>query len=145
MVIQRLQTVFLLLAVILTAVFCATPFAYLAGVSAENPALAEVLPVYPSSSPAFLVLNIAIAVLLFVTIFLYKNLRLQIKVTLAAIVLLVASAVTCGLIVYNNQPDMSLTFRGGILLLLTAIICTVWARIHMKRDLKLLTSYDRLR
>lgn len=80
MVIQRWQTVFLLLAVIMMAVFCFSPFAQV-GTDGGMQSL------HTHRVPVFLVVNILIAVLLFLSIFMYRNLRRQMMVTLVSMVL----------------------------------------------------------
>lgn len=140
MVIQRWQSVLLLIAVVLMCIFCSTPYANRTAVET-----AALTPVFVSDAPVFLVLNIAIAVLLFIAIFMFKNLRLQMKVTLITIVLIVASLVTSGIIIYASMPDAALIWTGGVLLLIAALICAVFALRFMRKDNNLLRSYDRLR
>lgn len=141
MVIQRIQTLFLLLAVVFMAVFCLTPIATLdVAESAES-----FSPVFVKDAPVFMVLNIVIAVLLFIGIFLFKNLKRQISVTVASMVLICASIVTFGIILYAGMPDAHIIWTGGVLLLVAALICAFLAYRGMKKDRKLLSSYDRLR
>jgi len=121
-------------------VFCATPYATRTVVES-----AEMAPVFVSDAPVYLVLNIAIAVLLFISIFLFKNLRLQMKVTLVSIVLIVASMLTCGIMLYASMPDAALIWTGGVLLLVAALVCAIFGLRFMRRDHNLLRSYDRLR
>lgn len=142
MVIQRIQTLFLLLAVGFMAIFCFTPFATLAS-DAANPE--SMSPVFVKDAPVFMVLNIVIAVLLFLSIFMFKNLRQQMKVTIASMVLLCASLVSFGLVMYVGMPDAHIIWTGGAVLLVCALICALLAYRGMKKDHKLLTSYDRLR
>ena len=138
MVIQRIQSLLLLIAAVLTVVFIATPYARIAADGAD-------IPVYASDSTVYLILNVVIALLLFIGIFLYKNLRLQRLVTLAAAVLTVASAVIGGIILWCQLPEASPVFAGGITLLVLAFIAALFAYRYMGRDQKLLRSYDRLR
>ena len=140
MVIQRWQTLFLLIAVALMGIFCCTPWATLA---AEGSI--EATPIFLAHAPVLLVLNIVIAALLFISIFLFKNLRRQMTVTLLSMILICASLVTCGLTLYVAFPGASLIWTGGVLLLLVALVCVVFAYRFMKKDRKLLSSYDRLR
>lgn len=140
MVIQRWQSLFLLIAVVLMCVFCATPYARIAAVESVEPT-----DVFVSDAPVFLVLNIVIAVLLFLAIFLFKNLKLQMRVTLISIVLIAASVVTGAFIVYNHMPDATLILTGGLVLLVLSMVFAIVALRMMKKDHRLLTSYDRLR
>lgn len=141
MVIQRIQTLFLLLAVVFMTVFCMTPIATLdAAGSAESCS-----PVFVKDAPVFMILNILIAVLLFIGIFLFKDLKRQMTVTLASMVLICASIVTFGFILYAGMPGAHIIWTGGILLLVAALIAALMAYRGMKKDKKLLSSYDRLR
>ncbi len=101
--------------------------------------------VFVSDAPVYLVLNIVIAALLFIAIFLFKNLKLQMRVTLISIVLIAASIVTCGIMLYTNMPDAALIWTGGVLLLIVALVCAVFGLRFMRKDHNLLRSYDRLR
>ena len=85
MVIQRWQSLLLLIAVVLTAIFCFTPFAILGQ--------DESISLYPVDAPAYLVLNIATAVLLFISIFLFKNLKLQMRISAVCVALLLCSII----------------------------------------------------
>ncbi|MDE5684650.1 MAG: DUF4293 domain-containing protein [Muribaculaceae bacterium] len=140
MVIQRLQTLFLLIAVVLMCVFCCTPWA-----SHAAEGVAEASPVFVSEAPVLLILNIVIAVLLFISIFMFKNLKRQMTVTVLSIILICASMVTCGILLYTAYPGATFIWTGGVLLLLVALVCVLFAYRFMKKDHKLLTSYDRLR
>ena len=93
----------------------------------------------------FLILNIVIAALLFIAIFLFKNLKLQMRVTLITILLIAASIVTCGFILYASMPDAELIWTGGVLLLVAAMVCALFGLRFMRKDRNLLRSYDRLR
>ena len=140
MVIQRWQTLLRLIAVALMCVFCCTPWAYRA---AEG--TLEAIPVLVSDAPVLLVINIVIAALLFLSIFMFNNLKRQMTVTILSMVLICASIVTCGLMLYVAYPGASLVWTGGVLLLLAALVCALFAYRFMKKDRKLLSSYDRLR
>lgn len=138
MVIQRWQTVFLLLAVVMMAVFCFSPVAvFKVGDTVSH--------FHPSDAPVFLVVNILIAALLFIAIFLYKNLRRQMTVTLVSIVLIAVSMVTGGFVLYAGQPDAIVEFAGADILLLGAMIMAMFAYRNMRKDHRKLSSYDRIR
>lgn len=141
MVIQRWQSVLLLLAVVLMCIFCVTPLAtYAADTSAES-----LTAVYVKDAPVLLTVSILVAALLFITIFLYKNLKRQMTVTLLSIVLIVATIVTGFFVIYNAYPGADFVLFGGILLLVISLILALSAYLLMKRDLRKLRSYDRLR
>lgn len=137
MVIQRIQTLMLLIAVILVAVFCLTPYGTLAGEPATS--------IFVKEAPALLVLNIAVAVLLFITIFMYKNLRQQMRMTILSMILVCVSVVT-SLFVLNKAYDSATPILlGGVGLLVLALVFALLAYRGMRHDHNLLRSTDRLR
>lgn len=138
MVIQRWQSVLLLLAVIMMAVFSLTPMA-------TYTALDEPVSVYAKDAPVLLTVTLLVAVLLFISIFMYKNLKRQITVTLLSIILIAVVIVTGIAIVYRVHPEAQFIFLGGITLLVLALIFALGAYRCMKSDLRKLRSYDRLR
>ena len=139
MQIQRIQTLFLLIAVVLMAVFCFTPFAETAlGDGSMNK-------VFAKDAPVLLIVNACIAVLLFVNIFMYKNLRQQMRVTLLSIMLMVCSTATCLIVATTGMPDTQLIWTGGVVLVVIALVCAIAAYRYMLRDKRKLASYDRLR
>lgn len=140
MQIQRIQTLFLLLAVALMCVFCLTPYAQTVSIDGTAPGK-----VFMKDTPVLLTVNICIAVLLFLNIFMYKNLRRQMTLTLVSMLLLAGSAVACGFVVTVGMPGASLLWTGGVLLLLAALICALFAYRGMKSDKRKLASLDRLR
>ncbi len=141
MVIQRWQSVLLLLATIFMAVSATLPFAEVALDSAKPDVLTEI---FPKQHTVYLILNVTIAVLLFVAIFLFKNLRRQRMVSKIAIMLIVVSAVAGVLLSYTNygvaclHPSCIVAHAG-------ALFTSVWAYIRIGKDQKLLSSADRLR
>ncbi|MDE6157280.1 MAG: DUF4293 domain-containing protein [Muribaculaceae bacterium] len=141
MVIQRWQSLLLLIAVVLMCIFCATPYAQISAADAT----AEPTGIFVYEAPVFLIINIVIAIVLFLAIFMYKNLKRQMTVTLISIVLICASMATCGFILYSTMPDAELIWTGGVLLLVIALVCALAAYRFMGKDRKLLRSYDRLR
>lgn len=139
MVIQRIQSLMLLVAVILTALFCLTPFAH---IPADDGSMTAV---FVRDAPVLLTVNILIAVLLFLVIFLYKNLRLQMRMTILSLVLLCASIVTCGFIMFARLPEAEPVLLGGVLLLVLAAAFAVLAYRGMAADRRRLSAADRLR
>lgn len=139
MVIQRWQTVLLALAVIVMAIFCSTPFATVSA-TAE-----QVENVYLKDAPVLMIVSILIGVVLFLSIFMYKDLKRQMTMTLVSMVLLVAAIVTGIFIVYYAMPDAQLVILGGVTLLVVTFVLALGAYTMMNRDRKLLDSYNRLR
>jgi hypothetical protein len=137
MVIQRLQSLLLLIATILMGITCFLPLATVGDCcNSANICL--------TSAPVLLALNIATAVLLFITIFLFKNLRQQMMVAKVDAVLIIASIISTVLTQHFMAPTACLNYIA-IMLSVIALICTLLAHRYMGKDKKLLSSYDRLR
>jgi len=139
MQIQRIQTLMLLIAAIFIGTFCFTPFATIVAEGAEPTAM------FVKDAPVLLILNVVIAALLLITIFMYRNLRQQIKMTILSIVLICASMVTSGFIMAVGFENAKPVLFGGVVLLVLALLFALLAYRGMKRDHKLLRSMDRLR
>lgn len=137
MQIQRIQSLMLLIAAILVAVNCFIPYGVTSG---EAPAS-----IYVTDAPALLVLNIATALLLIITIFMFRDLRRQMRLTILSMVLIAASAVTALLVLTQAYEGASPLISGGLCLLLVAFICSWRAYRGMKHDKQLLASADRIR
>ena len=101
--------------------------------------------VYLKDAPVLMIVSILIGVVLFLSIFMYKDLKRQMTMTLVSMVLLVAAIVTGIFIVYYAMPDAKLVILGGITLLVVTFILALGAYTMMNRDRKLLDSYNRLR
>lgn len=129
----------LALAVIVMAIFCSTPFATVSA-TAE-----QVESVYLKDAPVLMIVSILIGVVLFMSIFMYKDLKRQMTMTLVSMVLLVAAIVTGIFIVYYAMPDAQLVIFGGVTLLVVTFVLALGAYSMMNRDRKLLDSYNRLR
>lgn len=138
MVIQRWQNLLLLIAAILMIIFCSTPYA-------TRSVAESVSPVFVYEAPVLLIINLVITVLLVLGIFLFKDLKRQMTVTLISIMLVCASIVTCGFVLYAGMPDATIVWTGGVLLLVVALVCALAAYRFMRKDRNLLRSYDRLR
>ena len=102
MVIQRIQSLFLLVAAVLLTVFIfAVPVASVPDALDANSLSA----VYVTDVTELLVINAIVAALLLVCIFLFKNLKMQIKATLLTILLLVVSMATGAFILSSKMPE----------------------------------------
>ncbi len=130
----------LLIAAVFVAMFCFMPFATVA--PAEN---VEATKLFAKDAPAFLVLNIVIAVLLVIVIFMYKDLRRQMRMTILSILLICASVVTCAFIMFGAYDNATPILFGGVVLLVLAMLFALLAYRGMSRDRNLLRSMDRLR
>lgn len=139
MVIQRWQSVYLLLAVFAMILVCIRPFGLVIN---PDGSLIELVPL---SYPIFLTVNILIGILLVIDIFLYRNLRHQRLVAAVCILLIIASAVTAALIITGSGDNWGIAWGGAPVGLACALICTILARYRMGCDEKTLKSYDRIR
>lgn len=134
MVIQRWQSVLLLIATFAMAAACYMPVGVI-----ENSSTA------PTDFPIYLILNILAAIMAFVDIFLYDNLKFQITVAKVTALLALASVITGLVIVYYTVPGMMPAWNGSIVLAACAFLLLLRAQALMKKDRKTLDSYDRLR
>lgn len=139
MVIQRWQSVLLFLAAVLMGIFCVCPFARL---TMDDGAVMQLTPAY---NTVYLILNILISLLFFVTIFLYKNLKLQMKMTMCCAILVAASCVTAVIMTMLMPMRVTHLFVGGIWLLIASVVLAVSARRLMKKDYRRLHYADRIR
>lgn len=133
MVIQRWQSLYLLIASIFMGLFCYMPM-----VSVENGELS----VY--HYPVYLTLNMLITLLLIISIFLYKNLARQKTIVKICMMLNVSSIIAGALILYNIWTDV-VDCNGALLLVVATLGITLGAYRYIVADERLLKSYDRIR
>ena len=129
MVIQRLQSLLLLLSAVFSIVYLFIPFGY----APEG--------VTPLCCPALWIVTVLAAALTLVDIFLFKNTALQRKLIIACVLLLVAVAVLSLLPVFRGE----MAIGAGDLLLVGALINLGFAYRCIRADERLLRSLDRLR
>ncbi|MBD5214547.1 MAG: DUF4293 domain-containing protein [Bacteroidales bacterium] len=139
MVLQRWQSVYLLVAVFAMILGCILPFG---AIIEEGVTSLKLMPV---DFPVLLTLNILIGILLAIDIFMYKNLRAQKMVAAVSALLCVASLATQVLLLVRNEASFALVWNGSIIATFCAFVCALMARYNMNRDEKILKSYDRLR
>lgn len=137
MMIQRIQTVYLLIATVLAGFFCCSSF----GTFKAEEAMVSM---YPKDFPVMLIVGLLVAVLLFISIFLYKDLRRQKTVTLVSMLLIVVLEVTGCFILFGGEGAM-IEWTGGAVLLIGALVFALLAYRGMSRDQKLLRDSDRIR
>lgn len=143
MVIQRLQTIWLLVAVALMVVYCFMPMALLSD-SATTPESISFL--HPLDFPVLMVVGILSAVLLAIAIFLYKNMKRQKTVTLVSMLLVaVVGAMECILLFGWDGGESHVEWLGSICLLPGAFVFALLGYLGIRKDEKLLKAADRLR
>jgi hypothetical protein len=144
--IQRVQSIYLLLSAIASAALFYVPLFMLPPSAADAQAGIDHL-YYISTNSFLLILNIAIGVLSIGSIFLYKNRRLQLRscrLCLLLIFLMVA------LLFYSSDTlsggmDGKVMFKAGVYFPLIQIVFLFLAQRGIKKDEELVRSADRLR
>lgn len=148
---QRIQTVFLLLASAAMLVATVTPlvvFRY-----AGRPVVFEAMGMIHNGNLAdstwgLFVLGALSSVLALVTVFLYKNRVLQIRLSLMNIFVMIGFYLFFGFLVYKANPGTDLLFEKvgiGIIMPAIAIILTWLAIRKIGQDEALVRSLNRLR
>lgn len=131
MVIQRWQTVLLLMASIFMVLLCVLPLGSgCCNVCPESYTCLKAADILP-----LIIVGALSAILFFIAIFLFKNLDLQKRVVIAACIIVVAAIVI-----------MAITHLWfGLIWAILALIAAIWAYSRISSDQKLLRSYDRIR
>ena len=153
MVIQRWQSVLLLAAVIMMGVFT---FCSLGQVQTEDYTFnfttsgffqeGEGSPEYISYSTWYLlVLSATTSLLLFIDIFLFKNLQLQKRVCLVIVLFIIATCAVTAALGYGTIPSGEIGWSSVICAPIIALIAAVMAYQRMVRDHNMLKSVDRIR
>lgn len=139
MVLQRWQSVYLLVGFFAMILACFLPF------GALKPEEEIIQKLVPKDYSVLLILNVLISALLLLDIFLYKNLRFQKLIAAVCAMLCIASIITQIIILVRAEANFNLVWNGSLICVLCAFICSMMARFNIKRDEKLLRSYDRIR
>lgn len=144
MQIQRIQTVYIFLAMIAMAIFLVVPYGEVLSVGA-NAVSGEKL--YTMYEYGLLIPAAAVVLLLIIDIFFYRNMPLQRSVLVISLLLtLCCIAVVCfTLFKQAGSEGVEATFSVWDILLPIAVILEILALGAIKRDIKLLNSYNRLR
>lgn len=133
MVIQRWQSVLLLLAFNLLGLAFILPVGTVDGVDIE-----------PTSDLPFMIINITAAILAAIDIFLYRNLPLQIRIASVTLVIAIGAAIV-GALHFMVTDGFGMVVVGGFPLPLIAAIFIWIARSMMVNDRRLLAAADRIR
>lgn len=145
MVIQRWQTVWLLVAAVIMCVFCAVPMALINNDASPD----SITAVYPTDMPVLLAVAVAVILLTVIDIFLYKNMRRQKLVARVSMLLIAVTALVECLTIYCNPAsaaaDLHVQWFGSIFLLVGAFAFIWLAYRGIVSDEKLLKAADRLR
>jgi hypothetical protein len=148
--IQRIQSLYLLLVIIAYTLLFFFPIATYTAMSADN--LTEIttrfslLGITNANSNSTIPLMIAVvllAIATLVTIFLYKKRLLQIKIT--AIVLLAHMGLVVALFYSGGKIGVNPAYDAGMYIALIPLVFLVLANRAIRRDEKMVRSTDRLR
>jgi hypothetical protein len=149
MVIQRIQSVYLLIAVILMAVFAFFPALSfeIGGREFVYGALATGKVGVTHIDPLMLMLIVLISLLAFIDIFLYKNLQRQMTVCFIDIIIGLAMLVAIGIQVFviGGKEGVTMTWQWYLILPVLSIIFLMMAHKSMSNDKRTLRDSDRLR
>lgn len=149
MVIQRIQSVYLLIAIILMAVFAFFPALtfQLGGRDFVYGALEAGKVGVTHIDPLMLMLIILIVFLAIVDIFLFKNLQRQMTVCFVDIIIGLAMLVAIGVqaCVIGSRDGVSMIWQWYLILPVLSIIFLMLAHKAMSNDKKKLRDADRLR
>lgn len=152
--IQRIQTLYLLVAALLTGILCFTPFATFLrenelfrqtvwGIAANGEAVGIVVRTTPMA-----ILTLVAAVLPIVIIFLYKKRELQMRLCVAEIVLLIGLCVYMGMYLFRSGSAAisdGMAFSPVDIFPILAILLTFIALKRIAKDESLVRSLDRIR
>jgi phosphoglycerol transferase MdoB-like AlkP superfamily enzyme len=161
MVIQRWQSVWLLVSAICVALFCFLPMATLSFDGAEAAkmsldaagaatggagCLEAATVVTPSDNIVVMIVGLLTAALLIINIFSFKDTRRQKRMTVLSILLMVVLGACAVLMVYGTDTAAAqVEWMGSLLLLVGAAAFAVLAHRCITHDEKLLKAADRLR
>lgn len=139
MVIQRWQSLLLLGAIILMVTVNFVPLCIIDNVKAAPS------PLFTTDAPILLVLDLLICVMLAIGIFMYGNLRKQLKVLTLSVLLMFVLAISGAVVIYRQNPAEAVQWSGAVVEIFFAAVVTLVACAFIRRDRKLLASSDRLR
>lgn len=136
MVIQRWQSVLMLLACACMVLFLFIPVGYIpAGDSPDS-----VTPILPLGNPILLVVSCLVALLLLINIFMFKNMKKQLMIL--GICMLLMGAIEASVMFITLECEFGI---GSLALLTVAFILTWMARRCITRDRRKLSESDRIR
>lgn len=142
--IQRIQSIFLLLAGLAAFSLFKLPFANTAEAQADSALFADTL-FNIQDNGLMLGLFVLCGVLLLATIFLFNNRQLQMKLTLASLLI---ALVASGLMAFHWMQDAAAAIAqpaAGVAMPLLILIFSVLAHRFIKKDENLVRSTSRLR
>lgn len=145
MVLQRIQTVYLLIAVILMTVSMFFPVFTVS--NSTGVYCVGALACGNVNAPSMLLLGLDVLIALFglVTIFKYKNLKRQITMAGILLLLVIALLVTIGVLFVGQKGVGVAVMQWPIAFPFVTMVMVMLARGGMQRDKKLLSDSERIR
>lgn len=156
MVIQRWQSLFLLLVCILMGCFTfmslgqfqLTDFSLnftTLGITYEGEATGGAPTGTYASTLYFFILSITSFILPFIAIFLFKNLRLQ-KIVCVIEAMFIIAVIACGILIgYTAVSDATPSWSSIVIAPFISLVLALMAYNGVRRDMNLLRSVDRIR
>ncbi len=139
--IQRIQTIYLLIVTILGILLCCFPMAEITDAAGEN-----ILTLVAGGNIPYTVLVILMPVISFISIFLYKKRIIQMRINSFNIVLTLLTMILCGLYIYMAHTEgSSVKFEWPVVIMPINIILTYLAIRAIGKDEALVRSLDHLR
>ncbi len=138
MVIQRIQSVYLLIVTILMAIY-----SFMEVVLIQTATLMEKLSLFSASKISFL-LSLLVAVISCITIFKYKKMNLQITMSSISILLIITQVILLVVEVLSKNY-ISVEFFICNCIPIVSIVLLILTITAIRRDKKILSSYDRIR
>jgi len=145
MVLQRWQTVFLLLSAIAMAVFTFMPVMGLVTDNGNITLSAMGCAEGGVSSLVLLVMDCLVVLLSLVTIFKYRDLKLQQRLCKVIIMLLIVIIVDIAVMWLMQRGQAIAVLTPWVALPFVALFFTIWASGRIKADRKLLSDSERIR
>jgi len=154
--IQRIQSFYLLLTAIVSALFLKGSFLKIINSEGHEKVL-RFSGIFLKTGPEsfekvgsmipLTAFSILVPVTALITIFLYKNRKIQLKLTLLLIVFEILLILTGVYYFFSTIEGLSFSFNTGTncLFPILGIVFTILAWLGIKRDEELVRSYDRLR
>lgn len=145
--IQRVQSIFLLLAVVLLTMTNLVPLASFQMPSGEIQFISVTASNWGNATWVVLITTLLAAVTSLATIFLYKKRKIQIRLSYLALVLIALQYGYFFGYTYasTSMKHVSIASLTGIFMPLVAFICIILAIRKIKADEKLVRSLDRIR
>ncbi len=145
MVIQRIQSLYLLLVAVVMGIFAFLP---VIGANVDGSQLAVgAVASCGVTQPSWLLLclDVLIALLSLIAIFKYRSLPFQQRLCGVIVALIVALLVCIGVVFFQQKGQCAAVLRWSVALPCVALVLALLARKGIKHDRKLLSDSERIR